>query len=143
MKKLTQLILFSCLLFLLSCQSIPKGYHTINGTYDTTGTEPCNNLMQKIKKEWAMSDTCKCYYYNEKLVKKILKNKNCFIGMDSLQIINLFGMYNRNDRNDFEYFFTNKGDDCDTYYSLRTIYFNFDLNNKVNNVEFKVAQWIE
>jgi len=56
MKKLTQLILFSCLLFFISCQSIPKGYHTINRTYVLTGSESCNNLMQKIKKEWAISD---------------------------------------------------------------------------------------
>ena len=143
MKKLTQLILFSCLLFLLSCQSIPKGYQSINGTYELTGSESCNNLMQKIKKEWAISDTCKCYYYNEKLVKKILKNKNCFIGMDSMQIINLFGKYNLEYRKDFKYSLISKGNDCDVYFSVRTISFNFDLNNKVNNVEFKVAKWIE
>jgi len=135
--------LYLSFILLISCTSIPKGYHRIDGVYEATGNESCNKIMQKIKKEWSISDTCNCYYFNEKLVKKIITNKSCFIGMDSNQIINLFGKYNREYRKDFEYNFTNKGDDCENYYSLRKLFIKFDLNDKVNNVVFEVAQWIE
>jgi len=138
MKKLTQLILFSCLLFLLSCQSIPKGYHPINGTDVLTGTEPCNNLMQKIKKEWAISDTCKCYYYNEKLVKKILKNKNCFIGMDTSTIIKTFGKPYFEKSMGLIYPISKKCD-FNGYLGETFLHFNLDItSSKIVNIELNI-----
>ena len=125
-------------LFLLSCQSIPKGYHTINETYDTTGTEPCNNLMQKIKKEWAISDTCKCYYYNEKLVKKILKNKKCFIGMDTTTIIKTFGKPYFEKSMGLIYPISKKCD-FNGYLGETYLHFNLDItSSKIENIELNI-----
>lgn len=122
------------LLFLFSCQSIPKGYHRINGEFDATGTESCNALMQKIKKEWAINDTCNCYYYNEKLVKKIITNQSCFIGMDTASVIKIFGKQNITFGKTFNYYFSQNCKSMDSFYSYRMLFIHLKFN-KVADID--------
>lgn len=81
-------------LVIWGCGSIPKNYTAINGSFDTNISE-CETLIKEIQKKWAQHDSIHCFYLNTKLLKQIETNQNCFLKIDTISIIDLFGIPNR------------------------------------------------
>lgn len=126
--------LYLSFILLISCTSIPKGYHRIDGAYEAIGNESCNKIMQKIKKKWSISDTCNTYYFNQKLVNEIIKEKNCFIGMDTSQIIKIFGRPTDTEDRSFKYSLSNCNElFYQNYYNSLILNIKFD---KVGGISF-------
>jgi len=82
--------------FMLGCKVIPQGFTLVKGDIEKKENEKCNELYNEIKEKWARNDSIHCFYHNQKLMEKIVDNKTCFIGLDTSEVIGLFGKPNRN-----------------------------------------------
>lgn len=135
----SKLIILSVLVF-WGCGSIPKNYTAINGTFETNRTE-CNTLIKEIQKKWAKHDSFHCFYYNKKLLDKVIANRDCLIKAGKNEIINLLGEPNVNENIFFRYNLSSKclvGDNIVSDYSLD---FNFDSTGKeLQNIKFNKVQ---
>jgi hypothetical protein len=90
MKKKFQLLFFM-LLFIISCNTIPKGFRLVNGQLLSIEQPFCSKIFQKVQKKWAKHDKYFCFHYSKSLTAEIIQNKNCFIGLDKAEIIGLLG----------------------------------------------------
>ena len=131
MKKLPYYII---IILGFGCKPFPSGYHIVNGNFDPMGKD-CEKATVEIKKKWAVHNDRHCFYHNKKLVSTIIKNKNCFLGRDTSDIIDLFGRPNHLSTFNMHYNASTKCEEADDLYSSSTLTFNYS-DGVVKNVKY-------
>lgn len=129
-----------------SCKAIPNGFHPVNGTIPVSNNNSgCDKVYSDIKKKWAVNDSLpRCYFYNEKLMKEIEENKQCFIGKDTTEIKKLFGKCSYQRSQPLVYFYSLpkicRNSITDVYFSDYRLYFDYSENGNVRKIEIdKIA----
>lgn len=141
MKKINiiSFVLFICF---CGCNTIPKEFDLVNGSFDESIEEDCNKLFQEVQKKWAIyagnSDYADGYFYNKKLVERIVNNENCFIGLDTSHVISLFGNPNLKEKDVMKYNMAAKKDgEVYDFYGGYYLFFKIDYNasNTISTVK--------
>ena len=121
------------LLFLFSCKSVtPSHFHLVGETIESKDTD-CTILFQEINDNWAINDSFPCFHYNQDLLLLILKNKKCFVGLDTNDIIKLFGIPSVSQIINLEYDISPDCLDGDQYFGpfWLLFYFKNDIIKKI------------
>lgn len=85
-------LFYMCIFFLISCSTIPKGYHAFNGKVFNSKKTSCENILSQVHEKWAVSNSNeKCFFYNKNLYESIYLNQGCFIGISSDKLFSLLG----------------------------------------------------
>jgi len=100
----TILILFLVTLN-FSCSIALKDYNLVSGEIISSQDANCEKLYSYVKKKWAAhKNNDKCYYHYKKLSRKIIEEKNCFIGLNIKEMVNLFGVPSSISEQNYHYF---------------------------------------
>jgi hypothetical protein len=133
-----KIVMFLCAIitFSVSCKD---SFYLANTTMKNDNLPSgCEGLIDVINKKWKKSKQFGYYtiepsfIMNELVIPYKLKS-NCFLQLDTLQIIKLFGEPNNRTIYEYQYFLEK---DCfDIHKSCRALVFEFNKNGKIINAD--------
>lgn len=126
------LYLFFIINILSSCFIYKKNYNFVSGKLPDSDSDDCIKLYLKIKKEWAVHNSVLCYYYRKGLLEEIVSKEKCFIGLDTSDIILLFGKPSGKAPNAIEYNLSKNCKSGDDYLAEYLLRFYTDFSKKSN-----------
>ncbi len=125
---------------MFGCAVLPKNYVPIGHKYTSSDDNlTCKDLYENIAKNWGYHQVFKsCYYYNEKLISSITQNKDCFIGLSEMEVIQIFGNPTTITGDKVIYNISKNCSEIDTLFASRSLKFKL-LDREVVEVEFQEA----
>lgn len=136
------ILFFYIIVLSFGCGSYPKDYRAVDGEILQPSDPDCSVLFAEIKEKWAVHKEDGCYYHNEKLMKKIIANKHCFIGEKMDDVYKLLGEPSSTSLHNYDYTMSNKCDNKDTY-NNKYYHLKFVAIDTVGDVKYIPIVWID
>ena len=141
MKKVLLIKVIFCCILIFGCKTIPKDFKLVNDKqFNNFSNNLCGNLKNEIQNKWAIHKEFDCYFYNKKLIEKIIKESTCFIGISEDELKSLFGKPNRSENSIIRYNIAKEcGQNNDIYGDYNLIFrMRYDENNlkEVSSIKF-------
>lgn len=90
MKLRSKILSLLFLMFLSTCNSVPKGFELVNKEASKGRGGDCDKLLRKLAKKWSVHKENGCYCADPQLLEEIIDNK-CLRDYNEEEIIEIFG----------------------------------------------------